>query len=110
MTEVQAALSFDRVRKGTRLQVDIHDPKVVALVAAGYYKIIWRDCSVLDHRTGLLDLPCTDLVSGVEEPEQVDGNHHLEQTFGAGDSSEANVAVGAQNNPADPDRGETAGT
>lgn len=40
--EVQANLSFADLKLGQKIQVDIHDPKVAALVQAGYLKVLWR--------------------------------------------------------------------
>lgn len=42
MTEVKAVVSFGTLRRGDRLQVDIHDPKVRGLIQGGYLKIIWK--------------------------------------------------------------------
>lgn len=41
-TEVQANLSFSDLKRGDRIQVDINDPAVAALVAAKYLRIIWE--------------------------------------------------------------------
>lgn len=43
MTEAQANLSFDHLKRGDRVQVDIHHPRIVALVAAGYLTIKWKE-------------------------------------------------------------------
>jgi hypothetical protein len=40
--EVRANMSFGTLRRGDRLQVDIHDPKVAGLIQGGYLKIIWK--------------------------------------------------------------------
>ncbi len=42
MTEAEANLSFDHLKRGDRIQVDIHHPRIVALVNAGYLKIVWK--------------------------------------------------------------------
>jgi len=41
--EVKANLSFRDVKRGDRLQVDIHDPQVAGLIKAGYLTIIWKE-------------------------------------------------------------------
>lgn len=41
--EALANLSFDHLRKGDRIQVDIFHPRIAALVRAGYLKIIWKE-------------------------------------------------------------------
>lgn len=43
--EAETNLAFDNLPRGTRLQVDINDPRVAALVAAGYLKIHWKEPS-----------------------------------------------------------------
>ena len=49
--EVRATVSFTgssvlgNVKRGDRIQVDIHDPVVAGLIRAGYLKIIWKEPS-----------------------------------------------------------------
>lgn len=79
MTEVKTNMAFSNLRRGQRLQVDIHDPYVQALVAGGYLTVIWKepDGSLDDSA----DPPWIDAVPGVgvdsgasqETAAQVDG-------------------------------------
>lgn len=41
--EVKAVVSFGTLRRGDRLQVDIHDPQVAGLIKGGYLKVIWKE-------------------------------------------------------------------
>lgn len=43
MQEVSATMSFGKLRRGDRLQVDIHDPKVAGLIKGGYLRIVWKE-------------------------------------------------------------------
>jgi hypothetical protein len=45
MEEVKANMSFSHLKRGDRLQVDIHDPYVAGLVRGGYLTIIWKEPS-----------------------------------------------------------------
>lgn len=41
--EVRAIMSFGTLRRGDRLQVDIHDPAVRGLIKGGYLRIVWKE-------------------------------------------------------------------
>ncbi len=80
--EVKAVVSFGTLRRGDRLQVDIHDPAVAGLIHGGYLKVIWKergDVGQLDSADGP-DLPglvsagrVDSGVAGDSEEEDVDG-------------------------------------
>jgi hypothetical protein len=36
-------MSFGALKRGDRLQVDIHDPKVAGLIKGGYLRIVWKE-------------------------------------------------------------------
>lgn len=73
--EVQANLSFSDLKLGDRVKVDIHDPKVAALVKAGYLKIIWREPdAAMAHSAGPGPGPRSDLGAGDPAEEEVDGD------------------------------------
>jgi hypothetical protein len=49
--EVRANMSFGHMKRGDRLQVDIHDPAVAGLIKGGYLRIAWKgdgDARTLD--------------------------------------------------------------
>ena len=79
--EVRAVVSFGQVKRGDRLQVDIHDEKVAGLIKAGYLKIIWKepaDAGSVDsaeHPAGSEHVPAGRVGSrAASEPEEeVDG-------------------------------------
>ena len=87
--EVQAIVSFGHLRRGDRLQVDIHDPGVAALIRGGYLKINWKE-----PRRGETDrapgpdgagtVPADRVDSGDtrDTEAQVDGTHQAGQTEG----------------------------
>ena len=72
--EVRANLSFSNLRRGDRLQVDIHDPQVAGLIKAGYLKIIWKEPREHDPvdsgRVG--GVPDSGVDGGVARPAQTD--------------------------------------
>lgn len=75
IAEVLANLSFRDLRKGDRIQVDIDDPLVAALVEAGYLTITWRAHGAVAHSAGLGGVPAAGVDSGdpgSEEPEQAE--------------------------------------
>jgi hypothetical protein len=43
--EVKANMAFSHLKRGDRLQVDIHDPYVAGLIRGGYLTIIWKESS-----------------------------------------------------------------
>jgi hypothetical protein len=43
MDEVAANMSFGQLKRGDRLQVDIHDPAVAGLIKGGYLRIVWKE-------------------------------------------------------------------
>lgn len=82
--EVQANLSFSNLKLGDRIQVDIHDPVVVALVAAKYLKIIWREPGEEGMRgsAGAGDIPADGVDTGAEglvEEADLDGTGEDQQ-------------------------------
>jgi len=78
MEEVRAVVSFGQVKRGDRLQVDIHDEKVAGLIEAGYLKIIWKEAGDVrtvdsaEHPAGPEHVPA-DRVDSRAEEEEVDG-------------------------------------
>lgn len=80
-TEVRATVSYGNVRKGDRLQVDIHDPAVAGLIKAGYLKIIWKGVDDAGKVDSAVDTPRPERVPAgrvdtrrMPEPEEeVDG-------------------------------------
>lgn len=47
--EAKAIVSFGRLKRGDRIQVDIHDPQVAGLIKAGYLTVNWRDRGSVDR-------------------------------------------------------------
>ncbi len=45
MDEAKAVMPFGTLKRGDRLQVDIHDPAVAGLIKGGYLKVIWKERS-----------------------------------------------------------------
>ena len=43
LAEVKAIMAFQDLKRGQRIQVDIHDPLVAGLVRGGYLKIICKE-------------------------------------------------------------------
>lgn len=43
VTEVKVTVAHGQLKRGDRLQVDIHDPAVAGLIKAGYLKIHWKE-------------------------------------------------------------------
>lgn len=86
MIEVEANLSFRQVKRGDRLQVDIHDPVVAGLIQAGYYKIVWKDVHELadpgdPHRSGVV--PGSGVGLGAVPPPAAEAGEEV--TDGAGE-------------------------
>jgi len=91
MDEVKAVVSFGTLRRGDRLQVDIHDPAVAGLIKGGYLKVIWRhpDGGQMDSAAGP-ELPGLVSAGGMDpgDPgpaeEEVDGTgEHRPESQGA---------------------------
>ena len=87
--EVQAIMSFGRLKRGDRLQVDIHDPHVAGLIKGGYLKINWKEPRRGEtDRAGDPDGAGAVPADGVDPGDtrdaeaQIDGTHQAGQTEG----------------------------
>lgn len=96
MTEVKATLSFGGLKRGDRLQVDIHDPHVARLIKARYLKVIWKepDAAAVDDRSGAGDVSTDRVDVGVARPKKAKkvnggGEDHSEPAAGDPDSAPA---------------------
>jgi hypothetical protein len=107
--EAKAIMSFGQLKRGDRLQVDIHDPVVAGLIKGGYLKIIWKEPS--DARTvegsddpGWADCLFSDRVDAgaLQEAEaQVDGPRESEP--GEGDRHSAPAGGSSRSQNGEPD-------
>lgn len=85
--EVQAVMSFGTLRRGDRLQVDIHDPKVRGLIKGGYLKLVWKergDVTGVDS-AGDPDGPGLVSVGGVDPDDSGDSQAEEEVDDGPGE-------------------------
>lgn len=76
--EAKAIVSFGQLKRGDRIQVDIHDPTVAGLIKGGYLKVIWRDHGPVDSssdpgRSELVSAGSVDPSDLRESEEEVDG-------------------------------------
>ena len=100
--EVRAIMSFGQLKRGDRLQVDIHDPVVAGLIRGGYLKINWKEPRRGEtDRAGNPDGPDRVPVDRVDsgaargaEEEELDGPRTSGPGQGDSDSAPAGQAAG----------------
>jgi hypothetical protein len=101
--EVKANMSFSNLKRGDRLQVDIHDPAVAALIRGGYLTIIWKepsDAATVDDPTDPAWADClfsdgVDAGASQEAEAQVDGPGEPEPRQGDRGSSPSSRPAGS---------------
>ena len=102
--EAKAIVSFGHLKRGDRLQVDIHDPHVAGLIRGGYLTIIWKEradgpVDNPDDPDGSDTVPADRVDSGGTrgaQEEEIDGPRGPEPRVGDPDSASAGRAADAQ--------------
>jgi hypothetical protein len=107
--EAKATMSFGHLKRGDRLQVDIHDPYVAGLIKGGYLTIIWKesgDVPAVDdpHDPGWADCLFSDRVDAgalQEAQAQIDGPR--ESGPGEGDRHRSPAGGSSRSQNGEPD-------